>query len=524
MAATLAGCSGGGGGGTETTTESTTSSGGETTTESSGDGGGDSFAVTITQGQMPSTLDPQDHRSTPTDNVVLQAYEGLMSRTRKGEPQAELATEWERVEDGMVRFHIRDGVTFHSGNDLTAEDVAFSINRIVDKDVGIKSPQKDQLAGVTGAEVADTDGMAVDVHSDGLNPIVFADFATYCDVMEKAWVQDHEPNYIAKNVNGTGPFALKSYEQDVQVVFERFEDYWKEPAAVTELTFDAAKENNVRVNKLVEGESDIVVNVPPQQISRVKTADSAAVAAVPSTRIIYNAMRYDVEPFDSAEFRRAMNYAVDMQSIVKNVLSGFGSVTAEPTLEHFFGYNPDLEPYAQDVDKAESLVESSGYAGAEIELHTPVGRYLKDVEIAQVVVEQIDQLSNVSASLKQRDFNALATELTDGTIESSPHWYLIGWGNATFDGSQTLIPLLTSDGALTSWKDDEFDSLVDDAQSEGDQDRRDQLLQQANARAHDQAPWIFLNRQYSVYGKTSRLDWQARSDERIDAYAIERGD
>ena len=172
------------------------------------------------------------------------------------------------------------------------------------------------------------------------------------------------------------------------------------------------------------------------------------------------------------------------------------------------------------LDQAESLVEESGFAGAEIALHTPVGRYLKDVEIAQAVVSQIDSLSNVSCSINQREFSTLAGELTDGDITTSPEFYLIGWGNATFDASQTIIPLLTSDGALTSYSNDELDSLIEQAQSTSDSDERDSLLQEANALINEQAPWIFLNRQYSVYGVNNRVEWSARRDERINAYAM----
>ncbi|MFB6177660.1 MAG: hypothetical protein ABEI99_11040 [Halobaculum sp.] len=100
-------------------------------------------------------------------------------------------------------------------------------------------------------------------------------------------------------------------------------------------------------------------------------------------------------------------------------------------------------------------------------LHTPVGRYLKDVSIAQAVAAQVDELSNVSAQVKQRDFAALVSEITTGKIEDKPHWYLIGWGNATFDASQTIIPLLTSDGALTTYKNEELDRLINQAQSMG---------------------------------------------------------
>ncbi len=421
--------------------------------------------VVINQSQMDSGLDPHDHRETPTDNIVLQAYEGVLSRDREGKIIAELATDYSRQEEGRVRFQLRDGVSFHSGDSLTSEDVAYSINRIVDEETGdLASPQSDQLAGVTGAEPVDGEN-AVDVMSDGLNPTVFSLFATYCDVMNKSWVEANESSYINKNINGTGPFVLETYEQGVEVVFNRHTDYWRDEAAISSLTITAAKESSTRVNSLLSGEADIVVNVPPQEVNRVEEDDSAAIAAVPSTRVIFNAMRYDASPFDSIKFRQAMNLAIDLESIVQNVLGTFGDQTGQPTLEGFFGHNSDLDPYPQDQDAAETLVEESGNADVEIELHTPVGRYLKDVEIAQAVASQIDELPNVSASVKQRDFGSLVGELVTGNIEDKPKWYLIGWGNATFDASQTIIPLLKSDGALTTYKNDELDRLIEEAQS-----------------------------------------------------------
>lgn len=508
---TLAGCAGN----TDRSTNGTTSNGSGNDSPSNTKG----FQVSITQGTPPDTLDPQAHRSIPTENVVRQAYEGLLARDAKGNVIDMLATKHERIEPGRVRFQLREGVTFHSGNKLTPDDVSFSIDRIVKPSVGIKSPQASQLAGVTGAEVVDGK-RAVDVLSDGANPLLINQLATYCDIMEKRWVEKHKPTYIAQHMNGTGPFKQASYEPNVRVVFDRFEDYWREPAAVTKLTITAAKESGVRVNQLIETETDLTVNVPPQSITRVKNADSARVKAAPSTRIIYAAMRSDVEPFSSSKFRQAMNYAVDLQSIVKNVLSGFGKPTSQPALKGFFGYNGSIDPYPHDPKKAARLVEESGHAGASITLNTPVGRYLKDVEIAQAVVGMIDQLPNVSATVKQRDTNALITELTDGKLKTSPEFYLIGWGNSTFDTAKTVIPALTCDGVLTSYCNETVDSLVRGSLDVTEKQKRESMLKEANAALHKEAPWVYLNRQYSVYGISSRLDWQPRRDERIDAYAI----
>ncbi|RDZ47931.1 peptide ABC transporter substrate-binding protein [Haloferax sp. Atlit-19N] len=517
--AALAGCSGGGGEETETT--ETTTTGGEetettetTTTEDSG-----SFDVTITQGQMPSGLDPHDHRETTTDIVVLHAYEGVLTRDAAGSIQTALGTNYERIDgENAVRFDLREDVTFHNGDELTPEDVAYSINRVVDEEVGFASPQSDQLAGVAGAEVIEGEN-AVKVNNSSLNPIVFSEFATYLDVMQQSWVEDNDKAYIGQNMNGTGPFQLDSYTEDEEVVLTAYEDYWQEPAAVDTLTFRAASEASTRVNQLLQGETDLIVNVPPQEVQRVTNSDNARVAAAPSTRIIYNGMRYDVEPFDSVEFRQAMNYAIDLESIVQNVLGGFGAQTGQPTLPEFVGHNPDLDPYPYDPDQAEQLVEESGYAGAEIELNTPVGRYLKDLEIAQAVAGYIDELPNVTATVRQRDFGSLVDELLAGSIEARPPWFLIGWGEATFDGGLVMEALLASDGTLTTWQNEEFDALLEQAGNQSGEER-EATLQEANAMAHEQCPWIFLNQQYSVYGVNDAIAWEARSDERIDAYAM----
>ncbi|WP_253244349.1 ABC transporter substrate-binding protein [Haloferax sp. AB510] len=517
--AALAGCSGGGGEETETT--ETTTTGGEetettepTTTEDSG-----SFDVTITQGQMPSGLDPHDHRETTTDIVVLHAYEGVLTRDAAGSIQTALATNYERIDgENAVRFELREGVTFHNGDELTPEDVAYSINRVVDEEVGFASPQSDQLAGVAGAEVIEGEN-AVKVNNSSLNPIVFSEFATYLDVMQQSWVEDNDKAYIGQNMNGTGPFQLDSYTEDEEVVLTAYEDYWQDTAAVDTLTFRAASEASTRVNQLLQGETDLIVNVPPQEVQRVTNSDNARVAAAPSTRIIYNAMRYDLEPFDSMEFRQAMNYAIDLESIVQNVLGGFGAQTSQPTLPEFVGHNADLDPYPYDPDQAEQLVEDSGYAGAEIELHTPVGRYLKDLEIAQAVAGYIDELPNVTATVRQRDFGSLVDELLAGSIEARPPWFLIGWGEATFDGGLVMEALLASDGTLTTWQNEEFDALLEQAGNQSGEER-EATLQEANAMAHEQCPWIFLNQQYSVYGVNDAIAWEARSDERIDAYAM----
>ncbi|WP_331233747.1 ABC transporter substrate-binding protein [Natronorarus salvus] len=474
----------------------------------------DDASVTITQGQFASTLDPQDHRETPTDNVILQAYEGLLDREPDGTIREGLATDWEYIDEqeGQVRFEFREDVTFHNGDEMTMDDVAFSILRVVDPDVGIVSPQADQLAGVVDAE---PDGEnAVVVTSDGVNPMVFGNFASYCQVMQESWVEE-AGDEVGQDINGTGPYRLEEFTEDEFARFVVYDDYWGDEVEVEEVVYDAASESSTRVNSLLAGESDVVESVPPQDAPRVEDEDGTRIEAVPSTRVLFMPMRNNVEPFDSLEFRQAMNYAIDLETIIDEILAGFGDPTGQPTLEGYVGYNEEIEPYPYDPDTAEELVEESGYSDAEIELHAPAGRYLGDIEIAQAVSGYIDDLPNVSCELEQREFGSLADEILDGDLDTSPEFFMIGWGNTTFDASQTIIPWFGEGTATQAFVDEEVYGLIDEAQNEADEETREETLRETNEYLNEQAPWVFLNRQYSVYGISDRLDWEARQDEHI---------
>jgi peptide/nickel transport system substrate-binding protein len=513
----LAGCSGNGGdggdGGDGSDGEDGMDGGDGSDGEDGSDGGDDAFEVGVTMGQMDSGLDPQDHAETNTEIIVGQMYEGLLDRDKEGGIIAGLANEWERTDDGSVRFMLRDGLTFHNGDEVTPEDVRYSIRRIVFEDVGIVSPQSNDLGSVD--EVTTGDGQ-VTVSFEGYNPIAFQLFATNGPVMQQSWVEENGGDYINRNANGTGPFRLTEYDSGNEVLYEPFEDYWDGAPEIDELRMSASSESSTRVNQLLAEETDIVTNVPPNEVSRVEGSDVASINSVASARIIFLQMRYDVEPFSSQQFRQAMNHAVDVESIIESVLNGFGNITAQPTLEGHVGHNPDIDPYPYDPEEAERLVEESGHAGVEITLETPIGRYLRDVEIAQAAANQIDSLSNVSCEVEQREFSSLVQDVTAPDIEDRPHFNLLGWGNAEFDGSQTLTPLLSSSGALTVLENEELDGLLEDAEATEDPDERVDILQEANQLAHDLAPWVFMHQQFSVYGVSDDISWEPRADEFID--------
>ncbi len=481
----------------------------------------DDSTLWISQSQDPTTLDPHDHRETTTDNVILQAYEFHLARDPDGELMEGLATEWEIVDDDRHQLVIREDVPFHEGDDLTPADCAFSINRVVDPDEGnLGSPQADQLAGIEGAEVDEDNDQAIIIHSGETNPTVFANLASYCPVMQEEWTMDREPEEVAEEMNGTGPYMLEEYVADEYTEFRAFPDYWDGEADIESLTIDAASESSTRINSLQAGEIDIATAVPPDDAPGIDGDDGLRIDDAPSTRILMLPMRYDVEPFSSQEFRQALNYAIDFETIVDEVLNDFGDATAQPTLEGYFGHNPDLEPYPYDPEEAERLIEESGYADEEITLEVPAGRYLQSDEIAQACVGYLDDLENLSCEIEMRDFGEMTDVLLDGDIETTPDFFLIGWGNTTFDAQQNLFPWFTEGTSQWTFIDEELEDLIFAAASEIDEDEREQLLMDACELAHDLAVFVFLNREYLIYGVNERVEWEPRQDEYQLAYEM----
>jgi peptide/nickel transport system substrate-binding protein len=475
------------------------------------DGGGSTLeSVTVTQGAFPDNLDPVKDNSTPTYNVIDQAYEPFLYREEEtGEPIARVMDEFERIDDSTVELELRDGVTFHNGDDCTTEDIAFSINRANNPDVS-------EVAAVIGAidQATAVDDTTVEISLNAAVPTIFRNLGAFGRVTQQSFIEDDSID-ATTNIRGTGPYQLNDNEEGTFVEYEIYEDYWGDQPDIQTVRFDGRSEPGARVDALEAGESDVISAVPPTEMSGLRDADGSLAESVPSIRSIFLVMNDIKEPFTNLQFRRAMNYAVDVQAIIDNVLEGFGNQTAQPTLEGQQGHNPDIEPYPFDPDQAETLVEESGFAGAEITVDVPVGRYVGGVNVAETAAGQIDNLSNVSCSASRRDFGTLVGEIFAPEQNAAPAFYLIGWGVPTLDADYAMRDWFGPDANSKMANDEEIENLLEEASNTTNSEDRIDLLQQANARAHDQAYRVFLHQQFSLYGVDDRISWDPRSDEDI---------
>mgnify|MGYP000321382560 FL=1 len=535
--AMLAGCSGnqrtenddgGSAGGTETSG----SGDGEESTARSEDGGNGSsseFDVTMTMGTTPQKIDPQDFAGPVDRAIVLCGNDKLINlHPQTGNPIPTLATDWERTAEQTLRLHLREGVTFANGDEFTAEDAAYTINRLVKKDVG--GATRRDIPTVEGASVVGGEH-AIDVSLNTIDPIIIGRIGYSGAVVQKSWVEEHDKDYLASHMNGTGPYTLEKFDPEVETIVRKKEDTWhsesdfyKVDQYPTSITFTGAPEASTRVNQLLAGETDLAINLPPQAVGRMEEADGVEAHPFPTDRNMYLAMRYDVEPFSNVQYRRAMNYAVNVPSVIQNVLNGLGKPIAQPTPDFWFGHNPDLEPYPHDPDEAERLIEEAGLTGQELTLYAPTGFFVKGGEVAQALANQIDQLSNVSCQAKVVDFGEYRKHV-NGELENKYHFYLFGFGSNPPDAAIKMTRPLSCSKINTDFStmcNEQLDSYLKEASRTTDQNQRKQILQEANKHVHDQAMQVFLYMQYNIFGSSSRMKYQPARDEGVNYYNATR--
>jgi peptide/nickel transport system substrate-binding protein len=221
-------------------------------------------------------------------------------------------------------------------------------------------------------------------------------------------------------------------------------------------------------------------------------------------------------PVANPKVRQAINYAVDVDSIIKNVLEGQGIRIATPLTSKHFGYDPKIKPFPFDPAKAKKLLAEAGYPnGIDIALYGPNGRYPKDKEVVEAVAGQLTK-AGIRTQVKIFEWTTYMNNIAY-RHGGAPIW-LIGWGNTTWDADNTLTNMFQTGEPLANYWNPEFNALLDDARTITDQKKRQAMYSKIAKIFIDDAPVISLYQQIDNYGVSRKLDWTARSDERLEGY------
>ena len=464
----LEACGGSGGGGKTT---------GQTAPTNQKLRAGGALRVGATGGGAKDTIDA--HLPTADTDImrVWNLYESLAVRTpdfSKLEMLLAESIEADKAPDSWT-IRLKPGLTFHNGKPVTADDVIFSLRRIIDP----KNPK----VGAASIGYIDDKGLR---RLDKLTVRVPLQFANsgFPDDIGQYFNSIVPTDYDPKHPVGTGPFKYESFAPGQQSVFTKFADYWeKGKPFVDRLTIIDFPDDTARTNALLGGQVDAIDNLPAAQLSSVKGNGNLRVLVSETGAWQPFTMRVDASPFNDVRVRQAFRLMVDRKQMVAQVLSGQGRIANDLYAPYDPAYAKDLPQREQDLEQAKSLLKQAGRENLTVELVTaPVFQGI--VEAAQVFAQQA----------KGAGVNVKLRKVDSGTFYGDNYlkWPFAQdfWATRAYLSQVAQGDLPNSPFNETHWKPPAFVKLVQQARAELDDAKRAQILHDAQKMQYDQGGYI----------------------------------
>ena len=482
--------------------------------------------VVIAQGVDPTSLDMMNQQETPASNVGAQMFEALLERDQSLKLVPVLAAEMPKlVAPTTWEFKLRRGVKFHNGEDFNADAVKFSIERLANPANKLRGSSS--FAPIDRVEVVDP--YTVKIHTKKPWPTFLAHIALrQASIIPSKEYAGKDTAAVSRNPIGTGPYKFVRWAKDEEVVMEAFPGYWGGAAKIKTVVFKPIPDDAVRVAALQNSEIDVAVNIPPHLANIIEKHPKVYLSTAPSIRTIQlmiythqmDAQHKPIGPYNGPtvdkRVRQAIAYAVDADEIVKGVMDGKAVRVPTMLTSLHFGYDPSLKPIKQDLAKTKKLLADAGFPnGVDIVLNGPQGRYVRDKEVAEAVTGQLTK-AGIRTTLRTHEFVNYLNSMVY-VHKAGPVW-LIGWGHPTMDAEAIYVPLFKSPNIFVNWHNEDFNGMVEEAQTTMDEKKRLALYHRINKLWIEETPAVPLYQQIDLYGASKRLSWKARSDELIRAY------
>lgn len=449
----------------------------------------------------PGDLTPGKKAQFPPSLIYDQIYDTILRHSKDG-LQPGLATSYEVADDNLsITFHLREGVMWHHGREFEAQDVVFTLERLLDPDFG--SPWAGQLASIEKVEAVDKYTARISLKEP---------FAPILSILATAWYTavvpyDFAPdNNLNENASGTGPFKLVEYIPNDHVTLTANEDYWEEGyPCLDSIRYNIVPEQQGQISAFRQGNADLVSVNDPKFIPLLK--DKPGHNMIPPPGPVNEsglAINTAEGPTADVNVRRALSLGIDRQAIIDTVLFGFGELgTKIPCGEAPYGWcegeDQPLPYYEYDPEEAKRLLAEAGYADG-LDLTVQVSLPL-DVQTAEILVEQWEKIG-VNLKIEQiPDFN----QQLDNYINVKHQLSIVTlvWQP---DPHPNVYPIYYSSSAINlgKFKDEKLDALLDAGKTELDVDKRIEIYKEIQRIVADQV--------YMLYPFTKPVNWQFIKD------------
>jgi peptide/nickel transport system substrate-binding protein len=482
----------------------------------------------------PSSIDPHYHNLTPNNMLSREVFQPLVSQDKNQRLGPLLAESWRAVNDTTWEFKLRRNVRFFDGTPLTTDDVLASFARLpkVPRSPSSFAPF---VAGMTFEKV---DHHTFLVKTPAPAPLVPTNLSTF-GIISKACAEMTTEDFNANRCKGgTGPFMYGEFKPGDRVTFQRNPGFWGTKPAWESVTFRFLTSAPTRVAALLAGDVDVIADVPPSDVARLKANTQVEIVSTLSNRVIYFHLDHfrEESPFITAKdgskiknplrdvrVRRALSMAINRPAIVERIMEGEAQPAEQVLAKSFFGTSKTLQPTAFDLNGARRLLAEAGFPnGFKMKIHGPNGRYVNDTKIIEAVAQMFTRLGldiEIETMPPANFFTRASTGGPNNTPEFS--FILVGWGAGTGETSGSLRALLgTFDRAAGSgaanrgrYSNPAFDALLTRALATVDDAQREALLGQASEMAMNDVGIIPTHYQLNTWAVRRPIKMEARADE-----------
>ncbi len=458
--------------------------------------------LVVGQVAEPKSLDPAADTAVNDFRILVNLYDGLV-RYKSGtlEVEPDLATSWQISDDGRVyTFHLRHGVKFQDGTPFDAQAVKFNFDRMLDP----KGPYHDTgpfplaffFKAIQKTEVLDryTVRFTLDKpYAPLLSNLAYPTGLIVSPAAVKKWGKD-----FGRHPVGTGPFRFAQWQSNRLVALERNPDYWEGAPKLKAVLFRPITDPNTRVTEMLSGGLDLMVEVPPDNLAMFRNNPAYQVFEQAGPHLWFLILNTKKGPFKDRRMRQAINYAIDKQALVDNVLRGTATVAAGPTPAAFaWAHDADLKPYPYDPAKARQLIKAAGYQGATLTFYVTEGGSGMLDPVAMGTAIQAD-LAKVGLKVKIQtyEWNTFLGKVNAG-LAGKADMAEMAW--MTNDPDTLPYLALRTDawpdkGGFNSgyYSNPRVDRLLEQARATTDRAERARLYRQMQRIVHDDAPWAFI--------------------------------
>ena len=440
---------------------------------------GGEITVGIAQ-DLDDSLDPHQTVAAGTREVLFNIFEGLVKPNSDGEMIPAVAEKYELSEDGTTyTFTLREGVKFHNGQTVTAEDVVYSINRCAAVPEGQEKPLVAAFSAVKSVEALDEKTVAVTIAQRDLE---FISYMTTAIIPADYENQDTAPV-------GTGPFKFVSRTPQQDFVMERFEDYWGAPAWLDKVTYKICENADALVMNLNGGSIDLCAHLTSAQASQLNQNFQVLEGTMNLVQAIY--LNNQAKPFDNQLVRQALCYAIDRQGIMDMVADGHGTAVGSSIYPAFTKYFlPELvDKYPHDVAKAKELLAQAGYPdGFDMTISVP-NNYQPHMDTAEVVAEQLRE-AGINVTIQPVEWSTWLDTIYNGRQFQAT---VVGVDAANMT-ARAMLERFTSDYGknFINYNNPAYDALFQQAINAQDEATQTDLYKQMETMLADTAANVYI--------------------------------